>query len=96
MSEQVRRERLEAIVHGHVQGVNFRYYTRQRAQELGLSGYVRNRWDGTVEVVAEGPPQALARLLDFLHRGPPSAVVVQVDVQWKPATGEFQGFRVAY
>lgn len=96
MSEQVRHERLEAVIHGRVQGVNFRYYTRQRAQELGLTGYVRNRWDGTVEVVAEGPPQALARLLDFLHRGPPSAIVVQVDVQWKPATGEFQGFRVAY
>lgn len=96
MSEEVRKERLEAIVHGRVQGVNFRYYTRQRARELGLTGYVRNLWDGTVEVVAEGPPAALARLLDFLHRGPPAAIVVQVETRWKPATGEFHDFRVVY
>ncbi|MGQ9586475.1 MAG: acylphosphatase [Anaerolineae bacterium] len=89
-------ERLEAIVHGRVQGVNFRYYTRLRARELGLKGYVRNCWDGTVEVVAEGPPQALAQLLDFLRHGPPAAVVVKVDAQWKPATGEFERFGVLY
>jgi len=89
-------ERLEAVVHGRVQGVSFRYYTQLRARELGLRGYVRNCWDGTVEVIAEGPPRALVQLLDFLHKGPSSAIVVEVEARWKPATGEFERFGVSY
>ena len=46
--------RLRAIVHGRVQGVNFRYYTRQQARQLGVTGCVRNLWDGTVEVWPKG------------------------------------------
>jgi len=93
MSEQAR---LEAIVHGHVQGVNFRYYTHRQASALGLTGYVRNEWEGTVRVVAEGDKPQLASLLAWLHRGPPSADVERVDVTWKEFTGEFQRFEVRY
>lgn len=93
MTETVR---LSAVVHGRVQGVNYRYYTRQRATGLGLTGYVRNQWDGTVEVVAEGPRSRLEDLLEWLHQGPPSAYVTQVDVDWSPATGEFTSFGVRY
>ncbi|NPB04677.1 MAG: acylphosphatase [Thermotogae bacterium] len=63
-------ERLEARVFGWVQGVGFRAYTRWRAKELGLSGYAKNLPDGSVEVVAEGPKDALRKLVDYLYIGP--------------------------
>jgi acylphosphatase len=88
--------RLHAVVHGHVQGVNFRYYAARTAQRLDLTGWVANRWDGTVETVAEGGRKALQEFQGFLHRGPPSAVVQQVDVRWESPTGEFGHFGVRY
>jgi acylphosphatase len=93
MNEKVR---LQAVVHGRVQGVNFRYYTRQQARQLGVTGYVRNLWDGTVRVVAEGTRRNVTRFLNWLHKGPSMAVVEKVDVQWLPYTGEFQRFEVRY
>ena len=93
MSEQVR---LQAIVHGRVQGVNFRYYTQLRARELGVTGYVRNKWDGTVEVVAEGEREAVEKLLEFLKVGPRAAWVQRVDSQWPDPTGQFKYFEVRY
>ncbi|MCU0512370.1 MAG: acylphosphatase [Anaerolineae bacterium] len=90
------QQRLNAIVHGRVQGVNFRYYTQQQAQRLGLVGWVKNRADTTVEVVAEGSPAQLAALLDWLHEGSPHARVDEVEVFWQEATGEFSAFTVRY
>ena len=84
--------RLHAIVHGFVQGVNFRYYTIRAAQRLGITGWVANRWDGTVETVAEGSHASLAEFEAFLHRGSPSAEVERVDVSWQTPTGEFSHF----
>ncbi len=91
-----KQARLHATVHGRVQGVSFRYYTWHRAQELGLAGYVRNLWDGSVEVVAEGPRARLEELLAFLHVGPRSAHVTHVDTRWPLPTGEFSRFEVRY
>lgn len=88
--------RLQAIVHGRVQGVNFRYYTRRRATELGVTGFVRNLWDRTVEVVAEGRRTDLESLLSFLHVGPPAALVTKVDASWATPTGKFNRFEVRY
>jgi acylphosphatase len=88
--------RLRAIVEGRVQGVNFRYYTQRRAMELGLTGYVRNLWDGTVEAVAEGTQSKIKDLLAFLRVGPRSAFVTRVDTEWLAATGEFDRFEVRY
>ncbi len=88
--------RLQAIVHGRVQGVNFRYYTQRRASNLGLAGYVRNLWDGTVEVVAEGPRTALDELLAFLRVGPRGSIVTDVSVQWPAPTAGFERFEVRY
>ena len=88
--------RLRAIVEGRVQGVNFRYYTQRRAMELELTGYVRNLWDGTVEVVAEGTQSKIEDLLAFLRVGPRSAFVTRVDTEWLAATGEFDRFEVRY
>ena len=87
-------QRLEAIVHGLVQGVFFRYHTRLEATRLGLAGTVRNLADGTVEVIAEGPRDALDRLLAWLRRGPELAVVDRVTAEWRTATGDRRGFEI--
>lgn len=89
-------ERLHAIVRGEVQGVFFRANTQQRAAELSLTGWVMNRKDGGVEVVAEGEREPLERLLGWLRHGPPAASVEKVDSEWGEATGEFPGFEVRY
>ena len=95
--EQPKAEaRLHATVHGSVQGVNFRYYTVHAAQRLGLVGWVANRWDGAVEIVAEGGREALSEFLAFLRRGSPSAVVEKVSIEWETPTGEFEHFRVRH
>ena len=95
-SKTIGHARLHAVVSGIVQGVNFRYYTEHRAESLGLTGWVANRWDGTVEVVAEGPRADLQVLLDWLGHGPPSASVTGVEADWEQATGEYTDFRVRY
>jgi len=87
-------QRLEAIVHGVVQGVFFRYSTRIEALRLGLTGTVRNLPDGTVRVVAEGPRRKLDRLLAWLRRGPELAAVERVDVRWRDAVGGSSAFRI--
>jgi acylphosphatase len=96
MGKSTPQARLRVVVHGYVQGVNFRYYATRTARGLGLSGWVANRRDGTVETIAEGRQSDLHEFLDFLHRGSPSASVQGVDVEWDSPTGEFSGFRVRY
>jgi acylphosphatase len=73
--------RRHIVVSGRVQGVFFRDTTQRRAEALGVAGWVRNRGDGSVEVVAEGPPGAVEALLDYCREGPPSAEVEHVDVR---------------
>ncbi len=86
--------RLHAIVEGHVHGVGFRAFVLEWALELDLTGWVRNRWDGTVEVVAEGPKIELEKLLAALKRGPRSYTTSGVRSEWLDATGEFTRFQV--
>jgi acylphosphatase len=88
--------RLSAIVHGRVHGVFFRDFTRRQARSLGLTGYVRNLPDGTVEAVAEGPQEALDKLLEQLGIGSPESRVDRVDSQWTEHSGEFDGFEVRF
>ena len=88
--------RLHAIIHGRVQGVNFRYYTVRTAQRLGLTGWVANCWDGTVETIAEGPRETLNEFRAFLHQGSPSALVQRVDDEWQSPSGEFKRFGTRY
>lgn len=70
---------LHLRVTGRVQGVGFRWYIRAEAERLGLAGWVRNRPDGSVELVADGPQDARDVLLAAVQRGPPSAVVDRVE-----------------
>ena len=85
-------KRMHAFVAGRVQGVSFRYYTRHRAQQLNVTGWVRNLPDGRVEVMAEGPEAILRQMEQFLQRGSPAAQVRQVTCDWSEATGEFRQF----
>jgi acylphosphatase len=95
MSER-KTVRLHAIVYGDVQGVNFRAATQREATRLNIAGWVGNRWDGTVETVAEGTPGALGQFEVYLHRGPSAATVERVDVTYGEATGEFRSFNIRY
>jgi len=72
--------RRHVVVHGRVQGVFFRDTTRQLALEHGVSGWARNTWEGTVEAVFEGRPEAVERLVEFARRGPSGAHVERVQV----------------
>ena len=87
-------KRLEATVHGFVQGVFFRHNTRIQATKLGLTGAVRNLPDGSVRVIAEGPRERLDRLLAWLRRGPELADVERVDVEWREATATYSDFGI--
>jgi acylphosphatase len=86
--------RLVARVRGEVQGVGFRVFVAEEARRLGLSGFVRNRGDGSVEVVAEGHEAPLRALEVLLRRGPPAAAVAHVEVEWQEGVGEQNGFRI--
>ncbi|WP_092808537.1 acylphosphatase [Rhodococcus globerulus] len=89
MSEPVR---LTAWVHGFVQGVGFRWWTRARALELELVGYASNQRDGRVLVVAEGDRESLERLLELLRSGTTPGTVDLVVDSWDAARGEMSGF----
>ena len=84
--------RLTAWVHGRVQGVGFRWWTRSRASELGLRGYASNLADGRVEVVAEGPRQDCDTLLGLLRGGTTPGHVDLVVERWSDAKGNVTGF----
>lgn len=88
---QVRRH---VVVHGRVQGVFFRAATRDEALIRGVSGWVRNRPDGTVEAVFQGEPQAVAECVAFCRRGPRHARVDRVDVQEETEGEGLRSFRI--
>ncbi|KUI28172.1 acylphosphatase [Mycobacterium sp. IS-1496] len=84
--------RLTAWVHGRVQGVGFRWWTRSRALELGLSGFAANKPDGRVQVVAQGPRPACERLLGQLEGGDTPGRVDKVIADWSDAREQITGF----
>jgi acylphosphatase len=86
--------RLHARVKGRVQGVGFRYYVLEAAQKLGVRGWVRNRWDGSVETVAEADKAVLNDFLGELRKGPRAASVSDILLDWQTGTGEFFGFEI--
>jgi acylphosphatase len=81
-------------VFGHVQGVFFRHQARQRAQSLGLAGWVRNCPDGSVEAVVQGSEDAVEQFVQWAHRGPSGASVDRVDVRREEPDQAAHGFRV--
>ena len=89
------KSRLHATITGRVQGVSFRYFVIEKADELDILGWVRNRWDRSVEVTAEGNREDLEQLLQALHSGPPMARVDNVEYEWLDYIGEFKGFNLS-
>ncbi|OGA50251.1 MAG: acylphosphatase [Betaproteobacteria bacterium RIFCSPLOWO2_12_FULL_62_13] len=77
-------------INGRVQGVGFRMYMERKAYELGVTGWVRNRRDGSVEAMVQGTPEAVDAIIAWTRRGPPSAVVSEVRVT--DDSGEYTGF----
>jgi acylphosphatase len=88
------RRRIAATVHGMVQGVGFRRFVERTALGLGLDGWVANRSDGAVELVAEGDPAAIAALVAELEEGPPGAWVDEVRLHDEVPTGARTGFGI--
>lgn len=86
--------RFHAIVEGRVQGVGFRFFVKEEADALGVTGWVRNRWDDTVEITAEGDRSSLEKLIAAVRRGPRSSFVSQVNVDWEQPKGDFGGFQI--
>jgi acylphosphatase len=88
------RVRAHVWISGRVQGVFFRAHTKELADELGLTGWVRNLPDDRVEAVFEGEEDAVKRAIEWCKRGPPLASVEKVEVRYEQPTGEFKDFRI--
>jgi len=88
--------RARVIISGRVQGVFFRMETLKAAQLYGVSGWVRNKADGTVEALFEGDKKSVDLILEWCRKGSPPAKVEKTDVNWKDYTGEFKGFKITY
>lgn len=86
--------RIQIQLYGTVQGVGFRYHTRNEASKLGLVGSVKNRADGAVEIVAEGEEHLISQLLDWARKGPTAAQVERIEVAYDIPTDEFGTFSI--
>ncbi|HUD20089.1 MAG TPA: acylphosphatase [Patescibacteria group bacterium] len=89
-------KRVHLVVSGDVQGVGFRAWARRQAKELGLTGWVKNREDDTVEIVSEGAKDRLDEFVKLCQSGPEISWVERVDITWENATNEFLEFEVLY
>ena len=88
--------RAHVFVEGHVQGVYFRSETRAAAQRCGVTGWVKNLSDGRVEALFEGKDEDVQAMLEWCKKGPPYAIVNQVEANEEPFTGEFRDFQITY
>jgi len=89
-------KRVRVFISGRVQGVFYRAFARDNARVLGLSGWVRNLEDGRVEAVFEGEEEKIEKMLRLLRKGPPNAIVENLEAGEEKYTGEFKGFSVLY
>ena len=88
------KTRLHLVISGRVQGVCFRMYAQEEAESVGVTGWIRNCPDGSVEVVVEGEEQEIGEFLAWCRHGPPHARVMGVREESLPATGEFASFDI--
>ncbi len=88
--------RAHVFIEGQVQGVFFRANTREEANLLGLTGWVRNCWDGRVEAVFEGEREKVEKVISWCKKGPPGALVENVEINWEQATSEYDTFSIEY
>ena len=88
------QKQIQVTVRGRVQGVFFRASAQREARQLGLTGWVRNRKDGSVEIVAEGEEDQVKDFLGWVQSGPATARVDGVETRWRSYAGEFPDFRI--
>jgi acylphosphatase len=88
--------RAHVIVHGLVQGVWFRASTREEAVRIGVTGWVRNLPDGSVEAVFEGEKKKVEEIVGWCHRGPSGAQVSKVEITWERSKGDLSRFDIRY
>lgn len=88
--------RAHVFISGRVQGVSFRWYTQRKAEELGLTGWVRNLSDGRVEAIFEGDEKAVRNAVAWCQVGPRSARVDDVDVTYGEPTHDFRRFQITW
>lgn len=89
-------KKVRIIVSGRVQGVSFRYYTKQFADKLNLKGSVKNLPNGTVEVIAEGKEDSINQIIDFCKKGPSWAHVEKIIVEEEPETEKLKEFKISF
>jgi acylphosphatase len=94
MDSTKEKQRVHLKIMGRVQGVSFRWYTRDKAEELGISGWVRNMPDGSVELVAEAGKELLNEFVEWCKSGPSLARVDEVSQRWEEGSGEFDKFSI--
>ena len=94
VNKNTKKVRVHLLISGRVQGVAFRYYTQDIAQGLGVMGWVRNCWDGKVEIIVEGEEEKVKKLISWCYQGPGSAIVEKVDIEWEKYRGEFNSFAI--
>ena len=87
---------IHAIVKGWVQGVGFRFFAERSANQLGLTGWVRNLYNGEVEIVAQGTKENLEKYIIILQQGPRSARVKEGEAEWRTPTNEYENFSITY
>ncbi|MHA1379105.1 MAG: acylphosphatase [Candidatus Helarchaeota archaeon] len=90
------KKRIHAWISGRVQGVFFRWETRELAIKLNIKGWAKNLKDGKVEIIAEGEEEKLRELIKFLHKGPTYARVSNVELKWEEFRNEFEQFLIRY
>jgi acylphosphatase len=90
----VAAKRMHLTIRGQVQGVSFRWYARQRAISLGLSGWIRNRPDGSVEALVEGPAEAVNSFVSWAREGPAMASIDAVDEEEQAPSGDTSPFSI--
>ena len=88
------RRRMHVLIKGAVQGVYFRYNTLKKAGEYHLTGWVRNRADGSVEMVCEGMEDDINKMVLWCNHGPERAYVTEVETEWREYAGEFNAFEI--
>lgn len=90
------KSRIHIVIYGIVQGVGYRYSTYRKALQLGITGWVRNKSDGSVEAVFEGSREKLEEMLLWCRKGPPGAYVSEIDIQWEEGDERYNSFEIRY
>lgn len=88
------KKQIHGVIYGYIQGVFFRVFIKDKADELDLVGWVRNEADGTVQMVAQGEEENLKKLIGYCKEGPRFAKIDKVEIKWEQATGQFCDFRI--